>query len=520
MILQHLLDGPRHLSREATSIYHCICSHMTFRFGDEWWALTPNRPNTGTQQGSPISAGLFALVLGEAVDQLFNGWINSRQVRPRHRDHAGRLLFGWCYADDCIFNFDSWVSFKTGLSDIIAAFAELGLHLNLDKTQLVVHPDWYQEGLDFFASDPAHTAMQCKWVTVGEHLRRPFKHYQAETSVSTWVLETALKATHAGWESIARPLKACDWHSPAEALVLLNRYVFSKWSFLAPMLEPLQSVLQPIRKLQTTMVVLMLKLHIPHTLSSARAVALNRQRRRVAQQLLRLNPRRQWVYAVVKRKWTYVGHCLRRTTQSLELAALYAPSRLEQALAVGGPWNHMLSWALQACQALGLLPEGTDQSGDVAALAQDKVLWNDRADRLAMQHVDGLGYFLPQIWESWRHPLQASEFSAWYLPVFVVLYQGSLWSVMLDKTVGVACFQVDDLVQVCSYGLMNQQVCNIDVFVDPDVQDCVLWEFGDRYLECLSSRVESCSVEVFGPLLKNSEGQGWQSSSPGSKGFP
>ena len=180
----------------------------------------------------------------------------------------------------------------------------------------------------------------------------------------------------------------------------------------------------------------------------------------------------------------------------------------------------MLSWALQACQALGLLPEGTDQSGDVAALAQDKVLWNDRADRLAMQHVDGLGYFLPQIWESWRHPLQASEFSAWYLPVFVVLYQGSLWSVMLDKTVGVACFQVDDLVQVCSYGLMNQQVCNIDVFVDPDVQDCVLWEFGDRYLECLSSRVESCSVEVFGPLLKNSEGQGWQSSSPGSKGFP
>ena len=31
--------------------------------------------------------------------------------------------------------------------------------------------------------------------------------------------------------------------------------------------------------------------------------------------------------------------------------------------------------------------------------------------------------------------------------------------------------------------------------------------------------LESCSVEVFGPLLKNSEGRGWQSSSPGSKGL-
>ena len=218
VILQHLLKGPPQLPKEATAIYKCICSHMTFRFGDEWWKLVPN---TGTQ-GSLISAGLFAIVLGEAVDQLFNMWQNNRSVRPRHRDHAGRLLFGWCYADDCIFNFDSWSSFKRGLSDIIAAFAELGLHLNLDKTQLVVHPDWYQEGLDFFASDPDHPATQCKWVTVGEYLRRPLRKYQAETSVSSWVLEAALKATHAGWESIARPLKACDLRSPSEALVLLG----------------------------------------------------------------------------------------------------------------------------------------------------------------------------------------------------------------------------------------------------------------------------------------------------------
>ena len=177
------------------------------------------------------------------------------------------------------------------------------------------------------------------------------------------------------------------------------------------MLEPLQSVLQPIKKLQTTMVVLMLKLHVHHTLSCARAVALNRQRRRVAQQLLRLNPRRQWAYALVRRKWTYVGHCFRRRTESLELASLHAASRDGQALAVVGPWNHMLSWASQACQALGLLPEGPVQSEDIAALAQDKISWNDRSDRSALQNTDDVGYYLPQIWESWQRPLQAAEFA-------------------------------------------------------------------------------------------------------------
>ena len=37
-------------------------------------------------------------------------------------------------------------------------------------------------------------------------------------------------------------------------------------------------------------------------------------------------------------------------------------------------------------------------------------------------------------------------------------------------------------------------------------QGSVATTFGDCYLECLSSRVESCCVEVFGPLLKNSGG--------------
>ena len=42
---------------------------------------------------------------------------------------------------------------------------------------------------------------------------------------------------------------------------------------------------------------------------------------------------------------------------------------------------------------------------------------------------------------------------------------------MLDKELGVGCFQVDDFVQVCSHCLMLKQVFNVDMLVDPDLQD-------------------------------------------------
>ena len=66
----------------------------------------------------------------------------------------------------------------------------------------------------------------------------------------------------------------------------------------------------------------------------------------------------------------------------------------------------MLSGASQACQTWGLLPEGPAQSGDIAEIAQDQVCWNDRADRFAMLTTHDLGYYLPQTWENWWHPLQ------------------------------------------------------------------------------------------------------------------
>ena len=186
-----------------------------------------------------------------------------------------------------------------------------------------MHPDHYAEGVAFFFHMPDHPSFCCKWVTVGEYLRRPFRHYRAAQTVSRWALDAAQAATNVGWQAISGP--ANDWRSPSQALVILNRYVFIKWSFTAPMLEPLSWVFEEVRQMQTTVLVLMLKLNLRACLPQDIAILLNRHRRRAAQQLLRLRPSRQWFFSVVKRNWTFAGHCLRRGENSLETFALLAP---------------------------------------------------------------------------------------------------------------------------------------------------------------------------------------------------
>ena len=56
------------------------------------------------------------------------------------------------------------------MADIIRVFAELGLEVNLDKTQLLVHPAMYDQGVRFFEDDLEHVGFRCKWVTKGELL--------------------------------------------------------------------------------------------------------------------------------------------------------------------------------------------------------------------------------------------------------------------------------------------------------------------------------------------------------------
>ena len=137
---------------------------MVFHWGGHAWT---DLTSTGIQQGSPPSAGLFALILGEALDALFCSWDTHQNSRARHRDAMGRPLHGWAFADDCILNFLGWSDYKKGFYSLLLAFEELGLSISSSKTYLIVHPSLLQDGLAYFRDDPDHPGFLCKWVQGG-----------------------------------------------------------------------------------------------------------------------------------------------------------------------------------------------------------------------------------------------------------------------------------------------------------------------------------------------------------------
>ena len=152
-LLEYLLTGPPELSKEASTLYQLIRARLAFRWGNEDWTMISN---TGIQQGAPPSAGLFGLILGETLDALFHAWDETSSAKTDHTDSKGDPLHGWAFADDVILTFSSWSDFRVGFEQLIHAFRELGLEINLSKSVLVVHEDLLEGGLRYFSRYPNH----------------------------------------------------------------------------------------------------------------------------------------------------------------------------------------------------------------------------------------------------------------------------------------------------------------------------------------------------------------------------
>ena len=302
-------------------MYHFLRCKMLVKYGQHFWHILTN---TGIQQGAPASAGLFAIIIGECLDELFSQWSSTGSVKARHVDEQGNPLHGWAFADDCTLNFRGWDDFKIGFQSLVSAFHELGLSINFGKTVVVVHPSMWEQGVAFFRDDPEHCGFRCQWASEGTYLRRPFKHYLGAFSISDWAVKQARTLSFSGWESLAAPLRCCSWNCSGMAIQLLNRYVFSKWAWFAPLLEPLQRITDDVLSMQVTLLLLLLRLYIPTSFQQRHAVLVNRQRRRAVRHFLALLPLKQWTFLMVRRKWSYLGHCLRRPAASLERAALAA----------------------------------------------------------------------------------------------------------------------------------------------------------------------------------------------------
>ena len=476
-LLTYLLRGPPSLSREASKLFDLIQARLTMRWSGTEWVL---ECNTGVQQGAPPSAGLFGLILGECLDSLFQGWDDEGKVQTIHVDAEGRPMHGWAFADDCILCFRDWVSFEQGFQDLLQAFEELGLKVNLTKTVLLVHEDLWEGGERHFAANAYHPGFQIRWQQQAKYLGRPITHYKGACTLSTWLLSSARTLNYVGWETMSPLLKTCSWSSSKTALHILNRYIFSKWAWCSVMLEPLQFVRDEVCASQVSLLQLLLRVYVAPQLSRDLAMQQHRQRRRAVRTLLTLLPRLQWMYLILKRKWGYAGHCLRRDPAKAELLLVHAQNPRHIVQAIPAPWHSLYTFLADTVRQLGWWDQDCKpEVCQLQYLATDRKRWSSVADAVAMQFVLHRPYVHVLHWESWKVPLRISEVSEWYLAVYVLNIGGSVCAVWLDKEQGCVIKTVASVHLIFPFMFMMRQCFNADVLLDPLWIDVLLPQLPD-----------------------------------------
>ena len=389
-------------------------------------------------------------------------------------DVDGKPLHGWAFSDDCIFNFRTWREFKIGFQELIDAFEELGLKINLGKTVLIVHPDMMADGVKFFEDCPEHPGFCCQWAQKGEYLKKPFSHYPGAYNLSDWTIASARSLCFSAWEGLASILRACDWRTAHVAVRLVNKYIFAKWSWFSCILEPLQQVHDSCLAMQVSLLLLILRLYVKLDFNRDMALSLNRQRRRAVKCLLTLIPRQQWNYLIFKRKWGFAGHCLRRTRDSLELSLLAASDSSRVRQTKPAPWHNLFSFIGGSCERLGWV-EPRPTLDQLREQATNRERWSSVADLVAMQFSLKPVYFSAQHWSSWKQAFRAAQDTEWYMAAYLFTSQQSLWITWLDKEYGCMLLNADQgfshLLQML---LMYGEFFTVEFIVSPKWADCVL----------------------------------------------
>ena len=181
---------------------------------------------------------------------------------------------------------------------------------------------------------------RCHWAKA-KYLRKDLMHPQdADLTAVLW--KQAQGSFYKGWTDMQFVVRRLHWSDPEHCLVFINRYLASKWLWLAPLMEPLVGNVRQVDTLQTTYLVSALKLYLPEHLPHDSAMCINRLRRRSAQALALEDPRFRWTSLWVARKWGYLGHLLRKPDGHPGKEIFFS---CEGGQAVGRPWNSYLRWA-------------------------------------------------------------------------------------------------------------------------------------------------------------------------------
>ena len=304
---------------------------LDFQNLQEQWSI---RQTCGVQQGGSHSSWVFSCVLARRLQQLFERW---------RRDAPASLhsCFGILYVDDILICLPSWLHADPMCNELREVLSSMGLTINMDKTQLMATSDMLHAGKQqLSATSPLR---ELTWDTSATHLRWKLQH----TDHSSSLIIQAQRCLHGARQQMEPFLKRLSWTTVHSVLHMMRMYVASTWVWFSPLTFPLVKHTQQVDIWQTMYLVGALKLFIPDDVQQDLAFSLLRVRRRAIRIAILQDDRWRWVSAWVRRKWTYLGHLLRRGLHHGATLSMMACARDQQ---VGAPWSSSYNWLLSTCK--------------------------------------------------------------------------------------------------------------------------------------------------------------------------
>ena len=192
-----------------------------------------------------------------------------------------------------------------------AALLQIGLRFNLRKTQLFAADATLCQG-KLRDIHPEHVLAKISWSSETSYLRKPLRHLKVGESTYTVLAPYMRKAACHGFASMKPVLTGLRWGEPDLAVHLVNKYMGSRWFWMAPLMIPSMNHVQELLVLQVTLLLAVLHLFVPASVKDEVAHALQRVRRRIVHLLLAHKIQCAWPTIWRLGFWGYVGHLFRK----------------------------------------------------------------------------------------------------------------------------------------------------------------------------------------------------------------
>ena len=177
-------------------------------------------------------------------------------------------------------------------------------------------------------------------------------------------------------------LKRLSWTTAHSVLHMMRMYVASTWLGFRPLMFPSVQHTQQVNIWQTMYRVGAPKLFIPDDVQQDLAFSLLRVRRRAIRIAILQDDRWRWVSAWVRKKWTYLGHLLRRGLRHGATSSMLACARDQQ---VGARWSSSYNWLLSTCKLVYHVDAAPTPS-QLVKWASNRQVWASKADAVVHRY--------------------------------------------------------------------------------------------------------------------------------------